>query len=90
MLVKNPELRLGGGERDGRDVMGHEFFATIDFDKLGQRLVTPPFIPQIASETDTANFDPYFTSEAPQLTPPDGEGAVEAAGKFDGFESIAK
>ena len=33
--------------------------------------IEPPFIPEIKSETDVSYFDTDFTSEAPQLTPPD-------------------
>ncbi len=91
LLVKNPEKRLGGGPDDGKEVMGHEFFAGMDFERLGRKELPPPFVPQVSSDTDTANFDPYFTSEAPQLTPPGGGGGLaDAAGKFAGFESVAK
>ncbi len=30
-----------------------------------------PFKPEIKDETDVSNFDPDFTAEHPQLTPPD-------------------
>ena len=33
--------------------------------------ITPPFKPNIRSETDVSYFDTDFTREAPQLTPPD-------------------
>lgn len=33
--------------------------------------VTPPFKPQVESETDTRYFDNVFTGESVQLTPPD-------------------
>ena len=33
--------------------------------------ITPPFKPQVLSETDTRNFDIEFTGESVELTPPD-------------------
>ncbi|MPC54763.1 RAC serine/threonine-protein kinase [Portunus trituberculatus] len=33
--------------------------------------ITPPFKPQVTSETDTRYFDQEFTGESVQLTPPD-------------------
>lgn len=33
--------------------------------------LTPPFKPQVTSETDTRYFDREFTGESVQLTPPD-------------------
>lgn len=33
--------------------------------------ITPPFKPQVTSETDTRYFDREFTGESVQLTPPD-------------------
>lgn len=90
LLIKDPNLRLGGGERDGREVQEHEFFSSTDFAKLEKRQIEPPFVPKIVSETDTANFDPYFTNEAPQITPPEGSVLPGETAKFDGFESIAK
>ncbi len=33
--------------------------------------ITPPFVPQVMSETDTRNFDIEFTGESVELTPPE-------------------
>ena len=45
MLNKDPRFRLGGGERDGREVMEHPFFFQIDFEKLYNLEIPAPFIP---------------------------------------------
>eukprot|EP00051_Salpingoeca_urceolata_P032419 m.15663 g.15663 ORF g.15663 m.15663 type:complete len:487 (+) comp5068_c0_seq1:498-1958(+) len=74
ILIKDPLLRLGGGEKDGYEVMEHPFFYNIDWKKLYDRQIKPPFIPKVASETDVSNFDTVFTSEAARLTPPEEEG----------------
>ena len=51
---------------DGVDTADHTHFPA---------QIPAPFKPEVRSETDVANFDTDFTSEAPELTPPD-EGTV--------------
>uniref|UniRef100_A0A8C1MKT1 protein kinase C n=1 Tax=Cyprinus carpio TaxID=7962 RepID=A0A8C1MKT1_CYPCA len=70
LLRRNPERRLGAGERDAEDVKKHLFFRNIDWDGLLAKKVKPPFVPTIQSSSDVSNFDDEFTSEAPVLTPP--------------------
>uniref|UniRef100_A0A673H9J4 protein kinase C n=1 Tax=Sinocyclocheilus rhinocerous TaxID=307959 RepID=A0A673H9J4_9TELE len=70
LLRRNPERRLGAGERDAEDVKKHLFFRNIDWDGLLAKKVKPPFVPTIQSSIDVSNFDDEFTSEAPVLTPP--------------------
>lgn len=38
--------------------------------------VTPPFKPQVTSDTDTRYFDSEFTGESVELTPPDATGPL--------------
>ncbi|XP_038146333.1 serine/threonine-protein kinase N1b isoform X1 [Cyprinodon tularosa] len=70
LLRRNPERRLGSGEKDAEDIKKQPFFRGMDWDALLQRKVTPPFIPTIAGKEDVSNFDTEFTAEAPALTPP--------------------
>ncbi|XP_071477985.1 RAC-gamma serine/threonine-protein kinase-like [Diadema antillarum] len=70
LLEKNPKKRLGCGPDDAKEIMGHPFFASINWDDLYHKRVTPPFKPTIVSETDTRYFDSEFTAEPPRLTPP--------------------
>uniref|UniRef100_A0A672KFQ7 protein kinase C n=1 Tax=Sinocyclocheilus grahami TaxID=75366 RepID=A0A672KFQ7_SINGR len=70
LLRRNPERRLGAGERDAEDVKKHLFFRNIDWDGFLAKKVKPPFVPTIQSSSDVSNFDDEFTSEAPVLTPP--------------------
>lgn len=72
LLEKQPSKRLGGGPEDVRDIMSHPFFACIDWNDLVLKKITPPFKPQVTSDTDTRYFDSEFTGESVQLTPPDG------------------
>nr|XP_061829586.1 serine/threonine-protein kinase N1-like isoform X1 [Nerophis lumbriciformis] len=70
LLRRNPERRLGSGEKDAEDVKKQPFFRDLDWDVLLLRKVPPPFIPTITGKEDVSNFDVEFTAEAPALTPP--------------------
>ncbi|RMC08511.1 hypothetical protein DUI87_14757 [Hirundo rustica rustica] len=70
LLRRNPERRLGAGEKDAEDVKKHHFFRQIDWHALLAKKVKPPFVPTIRGREDVSNFDDEFTSEAPILTPP--------------------
>ena len=69
LLMREPELRLGSGPTDAQEIMSHAFFRNVNWDDIRDKKVTPPFIPQITSPTDTSNFDSEFTSVTPVLTP---------------------
>ncbi|XP_041696601.1 serine/threonine-protein kinase N2 [Coregonus clupeaformis] len=70
LLRRNPERRLGAGEKDAEEVKKHPFFRSVDWDGLLAKKVRPEFIPTIKGREDVSNFDDEFTSEAPILTPP--------------------
>ncbi|XP_060132730.1 serine/threonine-protein kinase N2 isoform X2 [Zootoca vivipara] len=70
LLRRNPERRLGAGEKDAEDVKRHHFFRLIDWNALLAKKMKPPFVPIIRGREDVSNFDDEFTSEAPILTPP--------------------
>ncbi|CAH1762009.1 13207_t:CDS:2 [Entrophospora sp. SA101] len=62
--AKNPNNRLGNN--GAQEIKDHTFFASIDWRKLMQKKVQPPFKPSVESAIDTSNFDEEFTSETPQ------------------------
>ncbi|XP_035037117.2 serine/threonine-protein kinase N1 isoform X2 [Hippoglossus stenolepis] len=70
LLRRNPERRLGSGEKDAEDVKKQPFFRGLDWDALLHRKVPPPFVPTIVGKEDVSNFDTEFTAEPPTLTPP--------------------
>uniref|UniRef100_A0A671XIG6 protein kinase C n=1 Tax=Sparus aurata TaxID=8175 RepID=A0A671XIG6_SPAAU len=70
LLRRNPERRLGSGEKDAEEVKKQPFFRNMDWEALLQRKVPPPFVPSIGGKEDVSNFDEEFTTEAPALTPP--------------------
>jgi len=84
LLHKEPQRRLGGGDRDALEVMEHEFFASIDFERLKRCEITPPYVPRISGRDDTNGFDRHFTeipinSYQPESYPNRDEG------DFNGF-----
>jgi len=76
LLVKDPLRRLGGGPEDATAVKSHPFFNSINWSDLEKKRITPPFKPQVVSETDTRYFDSEFTGESVELTPPDSRGGL--------------
>lgn len=63
LLNRNPKHRLGA-VNDARELKEHPFFQDVDWKLLRAKTIPPPFKPHLASETDTSNFDPEFTSES--------------------------
>ncbi|KAM6972322.1 serine/threonine-protein kinase N1 isoform 1-T1 [Aplochiton taeniatus] len=70
LLRRNPERRLGSGEKDAEEVKKQPFFRNLDWEALLQRKLPPPFLPSIGNKEDVSNFDEEFTAEPPALTPP--------------------
>jgi len=65
LLQREPSKRLGAGGSE--EIKRHPFFARwIDWNKLSQKQITPPFKPSVVSAMDVANFDAEFTSEPPE------------------------
>ncbi|KAK7743360.1 Serine/threonine-protein kinase [Diatrype stigma] len=64
LLNRDPAERLGAN--GSAEIKAHPFFHAIDWRKLLQRKYEPTFKPNVVDALDTANFDPEFTSEAPQ------------------------
>ena len=61
LLNRNPLERLGAN--GGAEVKAHPFFASMDWDALYSRQITPPFDPlRNQDEADGANFEAEFTN----------------------------
>jgi len=64
LLTRDPSRRLG--VRGAEEIKKHPFFEKhIDFKKLLEKKIHPPFKPSVASPVDVSNFDTVFTEEDP-------------------------
>ncbi|XP_064604272.1 protein kinase C delta type-like isoform X2 [Liolophura sinensis] len=68
LFERNPTERLGMPNCPAGPIRSHAFFAKVDWDKLENREVDPPFKPRVKSPSDVSNFDKDFTMEKPQLS----------------------
>jgi len=63
LLQRDPTKRLG--VNGASEIKRHPFFANMDWKKLLQKKIQPPFKPNVASPVDVSNFDTVFTVEPP-------------------------
>lgn len=62
LLRKNPNVRLGGGDKGVSAIKKHRFFRKIDWQALERRELEPPIIPIIVSFFAAAShsLDQFF------------------------------
>lgn len=89
LFERTPVERLGYKKGGNPNIRGHKFFDRLDWTRLEQRKIQPPFKPAVTSDHDTKNFDPDFTMEVPQFTPTDRDLLQSMdQGQFKGFSFV--
>lgn len=69
LLIPDWKKRLGSTSEGSDGVKMHEWFKVIDWQKLFEKKITAPFIPEVKSLDDTSNFEEY--DEPPLLELPE-------------------
>ncbi|KAL4466816.1 hypothetical protein ABPG74_010413 [Tetrahymena malaccensis] len=67
LLNINPELRLGF--KGIQEIKEHEFYASLNWDKLYKKEIPPPYKPKLSSKYDLSHFSKQFTTETVKDTP---------------------
>ncbi|KAG8440043.1 hypothetical protein GDO86_006004 [Hymenochirus boettgeri] len=67
LFVREPEKRLGVKG----NIRQHSFFKNIDWIRMENREIEPPFKPRVKSSNDYSNFDKEFINEKPRLSCPE-------------------
>ena len=60
LLTRNVQKRLGSSDTGGEDIMATKYFNTIDFTKLYNKQLVPPFKPDVTDEQDTKYVPKFF------------------------------
>lgn len=84
LLMRDPNRRLGGGPGDVEEVKRATFFVGIDFKAIVQKLVAPPFKPNVSGGTDVKYFEKEFV-DLPAINSEVGERNLKDVNHFDGF-----
>jgi len=66
LLTRDPNKRLGSGVADAEEIKKHPFFRSLDWKKLYNKQVDPPFKPHLRHALDVQNFESEFTNEIPK------------------------
>ncbi|KAG1714899.1 Ribosomal protein S6 kinase alpha-1 [Nymphon striatum] len=88
LFKRNPVNRLGAGPDGIEGIKQHQFFSTIDWEKLLAKTLIPPFKPTVSTADDAFYFDQEYTSRTPRDSPgvPPSANAHEL---FRGFSFVA-
>eukprot|EP01038_Epipyxis_sp_PR26KG_P006283 gene6283-8651_t len=65
LLSREIQSRLGNLKGGPEDIKQHKWFDGFDFDIMLRKQLKAPWVPKVASITDTSNFDPYGADDHP-------------------------
>jgi len=73
LLVKDTGKRLGCGREGADEIKAHRFWRSVDWERLRNKELPPPWRPKVTSALDTSHFDDY--DESPDETPYTDDGS---------------
>lgn len=89
LLERDEKKRLGSGPNGAREVKSHPFFKGINWKKLADLELEPPFRPAVPKGIlDTSNFDTEFTEQSIAHTPSDFDLTGSQQKLFQGFSYV--
>jgi serine/threonine protein kinase len=65
LLESDLTKRYGNLKRGVKDIKGHRFFKDLDWEKLLEKELPPPYKPKVKGENDISNFSSYPDSDEP-------------------------
>jgi serine/threonine protein kinase len=65
LLEADLTKRYGNLKRGVKDIKGHRFFKDLDWEKLLEKELPPPYKPKVKGENDISNFSSYPDSDEP-------------------------
>jgi len=87
LLERDVDLRL----KDPSEIKKHPYFASINWDDLYAKKITPPFIPDVKGSHDISQIDPVFIGEMPVITPSEHTAIdKEDLKTFEGFTYVSE
>eukprot|EP01117_Protostelium_nocturnum_P019546 TRINITY_DN84_c0_g1_i1.p1 TRINITY_DN84_c0_g1~~TRINITY_DN84_c0_g1_i1.p1 ORF type:complete len:426 (+),score=194.31 TRINITY_DN84_c0_g1_i1:249-1526(+) len=86
LLTRDVDKRLGSGPAGPEAVKKHPFFSSIDWVKLDNKEIDPPFKPKVKDVMDHSQIDTVFTTEKVVDSVPDPSGLADV--KEDSFEGF--
>lgn len=88
-MKKNPAERLGHGSNGKEEIKCNHFYRHINWDKVQNREIQPPFKPMITNPRLAENFDGVFRNLNVDLTPHTVDAQLlitsMTGNEFDGF-----
>lgn len=80
LLMADLTKRYGCLKNGAADIKGHKWYNGLEWDNLVARQLTAPFLPAVAGNSDTSNFDPYPDSLKDAPLP-----EISGSDPFEGF-----
>ena len=62
LLEVDPDKRLGS--KGVEEIKSHEYFEGINWEKLYNKEITPPYVPKVKDDSDLSLIDQYFLEMA--------------------------